>query len=123
MKLNKMTLAAVVTFGLLASTNAGFTQDTTTEMSETQLAACPLSGCSSPVTPQTATCPKCHQKMDSCTCKPIENECNKVSDDCNQCPPIAQCPTQSDPTCAVCPQPNTEKKAQKQTPLSNGNSK
>lgn len=107
MKLNKLTLAAVVTIGVLAGTNAGFSQETTTEISDVQLAACPLSGCSSPVTPQTATCPKCHKDKSSCNCQP-------VTDDCNPCPPIAQCPAPSDPTCAVCPNPPEGKKFEQQ---------
>ena len=126
MKLNKMTLAAIVTFGVMAGTNAGFTQEATTEMSNDILAACPLSGCPSPVTPQTAKCPKCLNDIDSCTCQskttcdPCETEkkscdtCKPLSDDCNPCPPIAQCPAPSDPTCAVCPQPSDAKKFQQQ---------
>ncbi len=126
MKLNKMTLAAVVTIGVLAGTNAGFSQETATETSNELLAACPLSGCHSPVTPQTATCPNCHNEIDSCacqektTCNPCEEKkrscdsCNKISEDCNPCPPIAQCPTPSEPTCAVCPQPSDAKKFQQQ---------
>lgn len=126
MKLNKMTLAAVLTFGLLASTNAGFTQETATETSNELLAACPLSGCPSPVTPQTAICPKCHNDIDSCkclektTCNPCEktkkscDTCKPISDDCNPCPPVAQCPVPSEPTCAVCPQPSNAKMFQQQ---------
>ena len=126
MKLNKMTLAAIVTLGVMAGTNAGFTQEATTEISNEMLAACPLSGCPSPVTPQTAKCPKCLNDIDSCTCQskttcdPCETEkkscdtCKPLSDDCNACPPIAQCPAPSDPTCAVCPQPSDAKKFQQQ---------
>lgn len=125
MKLNKMTLAAVVTIGVLAGTNAGFTQETATEMSNELLAACPLSGCPSPVTPQTAKCPKCLNDIDSCSCQPKttcdpcnkKNDCDtcqKVSDDCNPCPPLAQCPAPSSPTCAVCPGIADGKKFQQQ---------
>ena len=126
MKLNKMTLAAVVTIGVLAGTNAGFTQETATEISNELLAACPLSGCSSPVTPQTATCPKCHKDIDSCSCQkkaacdPCEKKkkscdtCKPLADDCNPCLPLAQCPVPSTPTCAVCPQPSNAKKFQQQ---------
>lgn len=125
MKLNKMTLAAIVTMGLLAGTNAGFSQETATEMSNNLLAACPLSGCPSPVTPQTAKCPKCHNDIDSCSCQPKTtcdpcekkkscDSCEPVSDACNPCPPIAQCPTPSTPTCAVCPQTYDGKKFQQQ---------
>ncbi|MCD7878335.1 MAG: S-layer homology domain-containing protein [Candidatus Gastranaerophilales bacterium] len=125
MKLNKMTLAAVVTLGVLASTNAGFTQETATEPSTELLAACPLSGCPSPVTPQTAKCPKCLDDIDSCSCQPKttcnpcekKNDCNTckpISDACNPCPPIAQCPAPSSPTCAVCPATTDDKKFQQQ---------
>lgn len=125
MKLNKMTLAAVVTFGVLAGTNAGFSQETATEISNDLLAACPLSGCSSPVTPKTAKCPKCHRDIDKCscqpkvTCDPCESKkdcdsCKPIASDCNQCPPIAQCPTPSTPTCAVCPQTVDGKKFEQQ---------
>lgn len=125
MKLNKMTLAAVVTFGVLAGTNAGFSQETATEISNDLLAACPLSGCSSPVTPQTAKCPKCHQDIDKCSCQPKTtcdpceakkdcDSCKPIASDCNQCPPIAQCPTPSTPTCAVCPQTIDGKKFEQQ---------
>lgn len=126
MKLNKMTLAAVVTIGVLAGTHAGFTQETATDMSDNLLAACPLSGCSSPVTPKTAKCPKCLNDIDSCACQkaapcaPCEKKkkscdtCQTVSDDCNQCPPIAQCPTPSTPTCAVCPGTSDAKKFEQQ---------
>lgn len=126
MKLNKMTLAAVVTFGVLAGTNAGFTQETATETSNELLAACPLSGCPSPVTPQTAKCPKCLNDIDRCSCIPKTtscdpcktkrscNDCKPVASDCNPCPPIAQCPVPSEPTCAVCPQPYDGKKFEQQ---------
>ena len=43
MKINKMTLALMLTMGVLASTNAGFSQETTTKESSGELmAACPL---------------------------------------------------------------------------------
>ena len=119
MKLNKMTLAAALTIGVLASTNAGFTQN---ETSSDLIAACPLSDCHTPVTPKTAVCPKCHKHIDQCSCgqktdrnpckkaKSCDDDCKQISDDCNQCPPLAKCPDTSDPTCAVCPQPTDEKK-------------
>ena len=94
MKINKMTLAAIVTIGLLAGTNAGFTEETANETSNELIAACPLSGC--------------HKAKKSC------DSCNKVSDDCNQCPPMAQCPAPSAPACAVCPNTNDGKKFEQQ---------
>ena len=86
MKLNKMTLAAVVTIGVLAGTNAGFTQS---EMSSELVAACPLSDCPSPVTPKTAVCPKCHKHIDKCSCghKTDCTPCQKAKscdDDCKK---------------------------------------
>lgn len=118
MKLNKMTLAAVVTIGVLAGTNAGFTQETATETSNELLAACPLSGCPSPVTPQTAKCPKCLNDIDRCSCAQPKttncDSCKPIAPDCNPCPPIAQCPAPSNPTCAVCPQPADGKKFEQQ---------
>ena len=124
MKLNKFTLAAILTMGVIASTNAGFSQETTTETAEL-LAACPLSGCSSPVTPQTAKCPKCLHDFDRCTCQPKVtcepcakkkdcNTCQPVASDCNPCPPIASCPVPSQPVCAVCPAPNDADKFRQQ---------
>ncbi len=123
MKLNKMTLAAVVAIGVLAGTNAGFTQETATDMSDNRVAACPL--CSSPVTPKTAKCPKCHKDIDRCSCHkksacaPCEKKkkcdtCQPIADECNQCPPIAQCPAPSTPTCAVCPSTSDAKKFEQQ---------
>ena len=95
MRLNKMTLAATVTIGLLASMNAGFTEEVATDTQNNELiAACPLSGC--------------HKSKASC------DSCKKISDDCNKCPPIAQCPTPSTPTCAVCPGNNDGKKFEQQ---------
>ena len=124
MKLNKFTLAAILTMGVIASTNAGFSQETTTETAEL-LAARPLSGCSSPVTPQTAKCPKCLHDFDRCTCQPKVtcdpcakkkdcNTCQPVASDCNPCPPIAACPVPSQPVCAVCPAPNDADKFRQQ---------
>ena len=95
MKINKMTLAAIVTIGILAGTNAGFTQEAITETSNELIAACPLSGC---------------QKAKS----DCDSGCKKLSDDCSQCPSIAQCPAPSSPTCAVCPESNGGKKFEQQ---------
>ncbi len=95
MKINKMTLAAVVAIGILASTNAGFSQETATETSNELIAACPLSGC--------------QNAKQSC-----DKGCKKISDDCTQCPPIAQCSAPSSPTCAVCPGSNDGKKFEQQ---------
>ncbi len=125
MKLNKMTLAAVVAIGVLAGTNAGFTQEISDDIPDNKVAACPLSGCSSPVTPETAKCPKCLNDIDSCSCnkksacEPCEKEkkcdtCQTISDECSQCPPIAECPKPSTPACAVCPSTSDAEKFKQQ---------
>ena len=102
MKINKMTLAALVTMGILASTNAGFSQETSVNDSSSELlAACPLSGCK-----HNNDCTK-HKKADCDSCKPITS-------DCNQCPPLAQCPTPSTPACASCAGLNDGKKFEQQ---------
>lgn len=105
MKLNKMTLAAVLAFGVIAGANAGYCEDIQAADNNSELiAACPLSGCHK-TTPQTAKCPKCNKKKSDCGCNaPV------AKDDCNQCPPIAACPVPSAPTCAVCPGHSDEKK-------------
>jgi hypothetical protein len=111
MKINKMTLAAVLTLGVLASTNAGFSEETA-ETSNDLLAACPLRGCSSPVTPQTAKCPKCLNEINKCACPNAVQQ--KDENDCNPCPTLSQCPAPSSPTCAVCPNTTDEKKFEQQ---------
>ena len=95
-----MTLAAMLAVGILASTNAGFSQETTTQDSSSELiSACPLSK-------QDNDCRK-HKKADCDSCK-------KVTQDCNQCPPLAQCPVPSKPTCAACSGLNDGKKFEQQ---------
>ncbi len=113
MIINKFTLAAALSIGIMASTTyAGLTQDFTTVPSTNTLAACPLSGCPTPVTPQTATCPSC--MTDPCTCNPCAKPCDPCADPCATgaacpctadpcCPPMAQCPAPTPPACAVCP--------------------
>ena len=84
------------------------------------MAACPLSGCSKSVTPQTAKCPSCHKNIPDCGCnkavKPVEDcdSCRPISDDCDVCPPMAQCPAPSDPTCAICPKTSNENQFKQQ---------
>lgn len=129
MNINKLTLAVALTVGLLASTSTGFSEETITSNSQTNtLAACPLSGCPTPVTPQTATCPSCFDTPSSCDCpKPADPCCDPCESSCdpcttgaacpcqdNPCPAMAPCPAPPDPACAVCPQPDTGKKFQQQ---------
>jgi len=68
--MNKMTLAAVVAVGLMTSSvGLAYSQEANITNSETQLlASCPLSGCNTPVTPETAKCPKCHNEKPKCGC-------------------------------------------------------
>ena len=86
MSIKKFSLAAVLSVGLLASTmSMGFS-------------ACPLAGCSKPVTPDNAKCPKCMKTIDDCGCKEKapENPCEEP------CPEIS-CEQPAIPTCGVCP--------------------
>ncbi|MDD3236593.1 MAG: S-layer homology domain-containing protein [Candidatus Gastranaerophilales bacterium] len=116
MTINKFTLAVALSIGLLASTSyAGFTEDLTTDASSSTLAACPLSGCPTPVTPQTATCPSCLQDTNSCSCpKPSCDSCDPCEKaaapcDCDpcECDPCekAQTPCDDNMTGAACPCP------------------
>lgn len=106
MIINKFTLAAALSIGIMASTTyAGLTQDLTTAPSANTLAACPLSGCPAIVTPQTATCPSCAPACDACApvCDPCATgaACPCALDPC--CPPVAVCPAPTPPACAICP--------------------
>ena len=130
MNIKKLTLAAILTLGMAAGTHVGFAQELTLgSMSDKILAACPLAGCKSKVTPQTATCPNCLNEIDECSCnkpEPCEEtkcdsdcdspceECQPMSDACSPCPPIAQCEQPSSPVCATCPAPPDGKKFQQQ---------
>ncbi len=106
MIINKFTLAAALSIGIMASTTyAGLTQDLSTVPSTSTLAACPLSGCPSVVTPQTATCPSC--KCNPCTCNPCAKSCDPCCDPCttgSACP-CEPCCAAPEPACAVCPSP------------------
>lgn len=106
MIINKFTLAAALSIGIMASTTyAGLTQDFTTDPSTNTLAACPLSGCPTPVTPQTATCPSCLQDMNSCKCPAPAccDPCAKPCDPCEKaCDPCDPCEKACEPSCDPC---------------------
>lgn len=89
MIINKFTLAAALSIGIMASTTyAGLTQDLTTAPSTNTLAACP--SCA-----QTSCDPCCDPCTTGSAC-PCE-----CKDPC--CPPVPCCPAPTPPACAVCP--------------------
>ena len=128
MTINKMTLAAALSIGILAST-VTINAATIDDISGLNLASCPLSGCEKRITPNNAKCPKCFQPKNNCKCqdpceKPCEDPCEKscdpcgaapcdpcdpceksCEDPCNPCPAMAPCPCPDEPACAVCPNP------------------
>ncbi|UKI41995.1 MAG: hypothetical protein L6V95_03020 [Candidatus Melainabacteria bacterium] len=71
MTINKMTLAAALSIGLLAS-SVSISAATIDDITGMNLAACPISGCKTKVTPHNAKCPKCMQPKENCTCNPCE---------------------------------------------------
>jgi len=100
MKINKMTLAALLALGVMAGVNAGFCAETADSSGEL-LAACPLAGCQ-----KDNDCIK-HKKADKDSCK-------KAANDCTPCAPLAQCPKPSAPACAACNGLNDGKKFEQQ---------
>ncbi len=114
MNINKFTLAAALSIGIMASTAyAGLTQDLTTDPATSTLAACPLSGCPTPVTPQTATCPSCFNQIDSCSCPTGPAcPCSAPSPTKCDCPPAPACDCPTPPACAICPSCKDEKHKQ-----------
>lgn len=84
MTIKKFSLAAVLAVGVLANTMS------------LSYAACPLRGCSKPVTPYTAKCPEpCATPKADCGCQNAE-----LDEDC----PAISCDEPAVPSCAVCPQ-------------------
>ena len=88
MTINKLTLAAALTIGLMAGTmNSGIASNVDiSNLDMSKLAACPISGCQADVTPDTAVCP--------CTPAP-DCGCNTGAaapcDPCNTCAPVDPC--------------------------------
>lgn len=90
MIINKFTLAAALSIGIMASTTyAGLTQDFTSDTSTNTVAACPCA-CPTPITPQTAGCPA--TMCPTCNCNPCK--CNPCATPCDPC---------KTPSCAICP--------------------
>ena len=85
MTINKLTLAAVLTIGLMAGTmNSGIASNMNISDTDTmKIAACPLNGCQNDVTPNTATCP----------CAPVEEDCGCNTGCAAPCEPCNPCET------------------------------
>ena len=92
MTINKLTLAAALTIGLMAGTmNSGIASNVDiTNLDMTKLAACPISGCQADVTPSTAVCPCTPVPKDDCGCETgAAAPC--PCDPCNTCAPVEPC--------------------------------
>ena len=90
MTINKLTLAAVLTIGLMAGTmNSGIASNVDiSNLDMSKLAACPLSGCEADVTPSTAVCPCAPAPSNDCDC---ETGAAAPCDPCNTCAPVDPC--------------------------------
>ncbi len=90
MTINKLTLAAVLTIGLMAGTmNSGIASNVDiSNLDMSKLAACPLSGCEADVTPSTAVCPCAPAQSNDCGC---ETGAAAPCDPCNTCAPVDPC--------------------------------
>ena len=90
MTINKLTLAAVLTIGLMAGTmNSGIASNVDiSNLDMSKLAACPLSGCEADVTPSTAVCPCAPAPSNDCGC---ETGAAAPCDPCNTCAPVDPC--------------------------------
>lgn len=97
MTINKMTLAAALSIGLLAS-SVSISAATIDDITGMNLAACPITGCKTKVTPHNAKCPKCMQPKENCTCNPCE---------CDPCgaAPCDPCVKPCDPCANPCNEP------------------
>lgn len=100
MSINKLTLAAALTIGLMAGTmNSGIASNVDiSSLDMSKLAACPLSGCQADVTPDTAVCPCMPAPQADCGCNTgFAAPCEP----CNTCAPVEPCnPCEaSAPTC------------------------
>ena len=90
MRINKLTLAAALTIGLMAGTmNSGIASNVDiSSLDMTKLAACPISGCQADVTPDTAVCPCTPAPVEDCGCN---TGCAAPCDPCNTCAPVDPC--------------------------------
>lgn len=92
MTINKLTLAAALTIGLMAGTmNSGIASNIDiSSLDMSKLAACPMSGCQADVTPDTAVCPCMPAPKTDCGCN---TGCAAPApcDPCNTCAPVEPC--------------------------------
>ena len=90
MTINKLTLAAALTIGLMAGTmNSGIASNVDiSNLDMSKLAACPLPGCQADVTPSTAVCPCTPAPKEDCGCN---TGCAAPCDSCNTCAPVDPC--------------------------------
>ena len=84
MTINKLTLAAALTIGLMAGTmNSGIASNIDiSDIDMSKLAACPISGCQADVTPNTAVCPCAPATTPDCGCE------TGFAAPCNTCAPV-----------------------------------
>lgn len=105
MTINKLTLAAALTIGLMAGTmNSGIASNVDiSSLDMSKLAACPISGCQADVTPDTAVCPCESAPVSDCGCN---TGCAAPCDPCNTCAPVDPCePCNPCEAAAPCCQP------------------
>ena len=90
MTINKLTLAAALTIGLMAGTmNSGIASNVDiSNLDMSKLAACPISGCQADVTPDTAICPCAPAPKEDCGCN---TGCAAPCDPCNTYAPVDPC--------------------------------
>ena len=121
MTINKLTLAAALTIGLMAGTmNSGIASNIDiSSLDMSKLAACPISGCQADVTPDTAVCPCAPTPEAGCGCN---TGCAAPCDPCNTCAPVDPCnPCEAAAPCdcqpvvqSVCASRNHDKSLSKQ---------
>lgn len=117
MNMNKLTAALAITAAMTLCAPGAFSEESVSSLSNDIIAACPLSNCNK-VTPSTAGCPKCQQKIlsDCNTCKKKSNPCDPPKDECmpvNPCP-VVSCDKPEEPSCAVCPKKDTDNRLMRQ---------
>lgn len=95
MTINKLTLAAALTIGLMAGTmNSGIASNVDiSSLDMSKLAACPVNGCQADVTPDTALCPCAPAPKADCGCNtgaaaPCD-PCETIAPSCG-CEPVVQ---------------------------------
>ncbi len=106
MTIKKLTLAAVLTVGIAVSS---MTLATASEAPVVIGAACPLAGCSTPITPSTATCPSCMKAMPDCECQKPDRGCkmeDPCASDCDCEEPKCRCQEDDSPCKPTCEEPS-----------------